>query len=199
MTTAPSRATKRSWFPERWLVPTCLLPRSTLIDDDFDVTLARVIEGDATSISENAAEAVSIEVTATLKSTRTSPITILLNFSGTATSAAYSAGGTHSITIGAGATTGTATVTIDPNDDEIRKGDRTIIIGGRSSGLQIRNAPAVMITDNETAPDINLSVSHTDVDEGAGSTSIVVTAEVDGALLASATTVSLTTAGDRLF
>ena len=159
----------------------------TVVDDDYDITLTT----DDPSISENAADPVSVVVTATLSSLRTSPVTVGLNFSGTASSSYYTAGGTHSITIGAGVLTSTATVTISPNDNDTRGGDKTVIIGGSSGNLHVKPAPAVTITDNEVAPSIKLAVNPSSITEDAGATNVRVTAEVDGKLLESATTVKL--------
>ena len=118
-------------------------------------------------------------------------MTVNLNFSGTASSSYYTAAGTHSITIGAGGTTGTATVTIDPNDNDTHGGDKTVIIGGTSSGLQVKPAPAVTISDNEVPPAVKLSVDPSSITEDAGATNVRATAELDGALLESAVTVKL--------
>ena len=158
-----------------------------LLDDDYDITLTT----DNPSISENAAEPESVEVTATLASMRTSPVTVSLNFSGTATSSYYTAGGTHSITIGARNTTGTATVTVDPNDNDTYGGDQTIIVGGTSGDLQVKPAPAVSISDNEEMPDVKLTLDPSTINEDAGLTRVTAEAELDGDALESTLTVKL--------
>jgi hypothetical protein len=171
-----------------------------LIDDDYDVTLAASIGGndvdglndDDPTVSENAADPVSVMVTATLSSTRTSPTTVSLNYSGTAPSSYYTAAGTPSITIAAGLTTGTTTVTIDPNDNDTHGGAKSIIIGGSSGTLQVKPAIGFNISDNEAEPSVKLSLDPSSITEDAGGTNVRVTAELDGALLESAATVKLT-------
>ena len=161
-----------------------------VLDDDYDVTLTAEVTGGAT-ISENAAEPESVEVTALLPSTRTSPTTVNLNFSGTASSSYYTAAGTHSITIAAGSTTNSSTVTIDPNDNDTYGGDKTIIVGGTSGNLQVKPAPAVSISDNEEMPNVKLSLDPTSITEDAGLTRVTAAAELDGAALESTLTVKL--------
>ena len=169
-----------------------------LIDDDYDITLATSIGGNPVTgagsdpvVDEDVSSPTSVEVTATLPSTRTSPVTVALNFSSTASSSYYTAGGTHSITIGAGSTTGSATITIDPNDNETYGGNKSIIVGGTSGSLHIKPAIAFMIDDDEEAPSVNLSVDPNSIAENAGRTNVTAKAELDGALLESAATVKL--------
>ena len=171
-----------------------------LIDDDYDITLSASIGTepvDATlddnpTVSENAADPVSVMVTAMLSSTRTSPTTVSLNYSGTAPSSYYTAAGTPSITIAAGLTTGTTTVTIAPNDNDTHGGNKSIIVGGRSGTLQVKPAIGFNISDNEAEPSVELSLDPSSITEAAGATNVRVTAELDGALLESSATVKLT-------
>ena len=172
-----------------------------LIDDDYDVTLAASIGtppepvddtlDDNPTVSENAANPVSVMVTATLSSTRTSPTTVSLNYSGTAPSSYYTAAGTPSITIAAGLTTGTTTVTIAPNDNDTHGGNKSIIIGGRSGTLQVKPAIGFDISDNEEAPSVSLTAAPDSITEDAGATNVRLTAELTGALLESAATVNV--------
>ena len=161
-----------------------------VIDDDYDITLAAMVTGDGT-ISENAANPMTVAVSATLASTRTNPVTVSLNFAGTAASSYYTAAGTHSITIAAGMSTGTANVTIDPEDNTTRGGDKTIIIGGTSSGLNVKPANAVTISDNEQAPTVSISADPSKISEGAGRTTVIMSAKLTGALLEEAAAIKL--------
>ena len=161
-----------------------------VIDDDYDITLAAEVTVDG-EISENAAIPVAVAVTANLASTRTNPVTVSLNFAGTAASSYYTAAGTHSITIAAGMSTGTANVTIDPEDNTTRGGDKTIIIGGTSSGLNVKPANAVTISDNEQAPTVSISADPSKISEGAGRTTVIMSAKLTGALLEEAAAIKL--------
>ena len=177
-----------------------------VIDDDYDITLATSIkldvEGgfvdvdgqpnpDDPTVDEDVTTPVSVMVMATLSSTRTSPVTISLNYSGTAPSSYYTAAGTPSITIAAGLTTGSTTVTIDPNDNDTRGGNKSIIIGGTSGNLQVKPAIGFDIEDNEEAPSVSLTAAPKSITEDAGATNVRVTAELTGALLESAATVKV--------
>jgi len=170
-----------------------------LIDDDYDITLAASIgdtEVDATlddnpTVDEDVTTPVSVMVTATLSSTRTSPVTVALNYSGTAPSSYYTAAGTPSITIAAGSMSGSTNVTIDPNDNDTYGGNKSIIIGGRSGTLQVKPAIGFDIEDNEEAPSVTLTAAPKSIAEDAGATNVVLTAELVGALLESAATVKV--------
>ena len=87
-----------------------------LINNDFDVTIS-VPQGSV--VNESEADPVSVVITATLTSAKTSPVTVQLNFGGTASSSEYTIGGTTTITLGAGVLTSTATITIDPADNDL--------------------------------------------------------------------------------
>ena len=75
-----------------------------LINDDYDVRISLpATEADRT-VMENAADPITIPVTATLDAAKTSPVTVELRFSGTAMASEYVVGGTTTITLGAGVT-----------------------------------------------------------------------------------------------
>ena len=68
------------------------------------------------------------------------------------------------------------TFTLTPKDDTLIEGDEAISVDGTSTGLTV-NGTSATITDDDTAPSsINLSVSPSSVSEGAGATSVTVTA-----------------------
>ena len=95
-----------------------------------------------------------------------------------------------SITIAAGATSGSATITTQ--DDALVEGDETIAIRARHDGAEIgtRN---ITIADNDTA-NFSLTVdTDTITEEGAGSATVTVS--TGGATFASAQTISLTLGG----
>ena len=175
----------------------------TVNDDDYDVSLSLgtgtggdFTAGDRT-VNEGADAAGSVTVRATLNSSRTAPLTIALSFSGSGSSSQYAAiGGTTMITVapGAAASFGEATVTIDPVNNELRGGDKTIMVSGTAAGINVSAATqTITIEDDEAAPTVAIKVEPARLNEDAGSASVVVTAEVtDGAALADAATIELT-------
>ncbi len=162
-----------------------------------------------TAVAEAAASAVPVTVTATLNAAvRSDNVTVSLALSGTAAKGAaidasrdYTDPGTlPTITITAGQTFGTATVSIDPNNDSLYEGDETIIVTPSTSatGISTLRPATITIDDDETKPTtINLSFTPTEINEGAGSAVTVtqVTATLAGsATLPGATVVSLASA-----
>ncbi|ENA1797896.1 Ig-like domain-containing protein, partial [Flavobacterium psychrophilum] len=121
---------------------------------DVTVYSPTVTLSGTTSILENS---VGINITATLSTATISTATITLAYSGTATNGVDYTASSATITIPAGATTGT--VTIIPIDDIINEGSETVIAditnvtGGCASELGVQRA-TVTITDNDSAPTV---------------------------------------------
>ncbi|MCB6121760.1 beta strand repeat-containing protein, partial [Flavobacterium psychrophilum] len=121
---------------------------------DVTVYSPTVTLSGTTSILENS---VGINITATLSTATISTATITLAYSGTATNGVDYTASSATITIPAGATTGT--VTIIPIDDNINEGSETVIAditnvtGGCASELGVQRA-TVTITDNDSAPTV---------------------------------------------
>ncbi|WP_172605420.1 Calx-beta domain-containing protein, partial [Flavobacterium psychrophilum] len=121
---------------------------------DVTVYSPTVTLSGTTSILENS---VGINITATLSTATISTATITLAYSGTATNGVDYTASSATITIPAGATTGT--VTIIPIDDNINEGseiviaDITNVTGGCASELGVQRA-TVTITDNDSAPTV---------------------------------------------
>ncbi|MFM9440844.1 Calx-beta domain-containing protein [Flavobacterium psychrophilum] len=121
---------------------------------DVTVYSPTVTLSGTTSILENS---VGINITATLSTATISTTTITLAYSGTATNGVDYTASSATITIPAGATTGT--VTIIPIDDNINEGSETVIAditnvtGGCASELGVQSA-TVTITDNDSAPTV---------------------------------------------
>jgi hypothetical protein len=143
----------------------------TIIDDDGPtVTLAAA----ASTIAETSG---STTITATLSATSVQAVTVTLSKSGTATNATDYTLSSTTITIAAGNTTGTATLT--SVSDAIYEGNETVIIdintvtNGLESGTQQRT---ITITDDETLPTADLTTSSsTNLAETGGTASIVAT------------------------
>ena len=161
----------------------------TLTDDDStEITLtaspASVGEGDS---------ATTVTVTAetdgdTFQTDRT--VTVKIGkVSDSATSGTdYAAVTAFDITIAASKTSGNATFTLTPTEDNIIEGDESLSVSGTATGLTV-NGTSVTITDNEK-PKIILDIKpflHADPDklpESAGPTRVTVTAGTEGGVFA---------------
>ena len=143
----------------------------------------------------------SVQVTATLDaSARAVATTVSVSVAGSEQSDAvdYSASTTvFDITIAAGATAGTGTFTVTPEDDEVDERDEVLDITG-TSDLPVTPTSVTLTDDDQTSTEILLSAVPSTVSEGAGETSVVVTVTLDaGARTVSTTvTVEVTDTGD---
>ena len=140
-------------------------------------------------------------MTATLDaSARTVATTVSVSVSGSGNPDAvdYAATSTSfDITIAAGATTGTETFTVTPEDDEVDERDEVLDIAG-TSDLPVTATSVTLADDEQTSTEILLSAIPSTVSEGAGATPVEVTATLDaGARTVSTTvTVEVTGSGD---
>ena len=153
-------------------------------------------------VTENGGAQV-VTVTAMLANTTTEAVTVTLSLSGTAIEGTgigddYSAGWsptTRQISIAAGSTSGTATVTITPTDDSVYENDETIVVSGNSSlGGQV-SAATVTLAENEAEPAVTLSVSPNSVSENDSAMTLTVAVGLEGAV-ASPTRVQLMIANE---
>ena len=142
------------------------------------ITVASVIPSVSLSINnstmpENGGEAV---VTATLSNTYSQPVTIYLNFSGTAANEADYSKTSNSIVIPAASLSGTITIT-GKNDCYV-EGDETIVVdisnvtNGTENGTQ---QVSTTITDDDFYPTITLSVNNSSIPENGGSSIVTAT------------------------
>ena len=95
------------------------------------------------------------------------------------------------LTIAAGSTGSTGTVTVTAVDDDVYGGDKTVRVAGNVTGGDgvVSPAPQVLaITDNEAAPTVTLALSESSVPESGGP--VTVTAALSGAAV-TATTVTV--------
>ena len=123
----------------------------------------------ASSIAENSGS--TITLTATISQVADEDVTVNLGTSGTATNGT-DYGSLSSITVSAGATTGTAT--FNPTDDSLSEGSQTAIISissvsGADAAESGSQSVTITITDNESSPTITLATSATSIAENAGS------------------------------
>ncbi len=83
------------------------------------------------------------------------------------------------LTIVAGAANGTATFTITPENNNVDEADETITVASNSS--LVANTRTVLIRDDDATPTgITITTNPSSVSEGAGETSVSVTAQVQG-------------------
>ena len=172
---------------------------ATLTITDNDVASTRVLLSlNPPTVSEGAGET-TVTVTGTLdRSARTGATDVTVSLKdGTATAGTdFDTVSSVTVTIDAEAMSGTGTFTLTPTDDGIYEGAETLTVGGTTTGLTVDPA-TLTITDNDTEPTrVILSVDSATVSEGAGETTVTVTATLDGAALTNATSVTVSVAGD---
>ena len=168
----------------------------TITDNDTEPT-AITLSLSPNSVGEGAA-ATNVTVTAALNGSAL-PAATSVSVSvtgGTATSGTdYAAVSDLTVTIGAGSTSGTGTLSFDPAEDSLAEGDETVILTGSATDLTSGTA-RLTITDNDTPPTaITLSLSPNSVGEGAAATNVTVTAALNGSALPTATSVSVSVTG----
>ena len=139
-----------------------------------------------------------IQVTATLDaSARTVATTVRVTVAGSGRPDAvdYAASTTaFDITIAAGATTGTETFTVTPEDDEVDERNEVLDIAG-ASDLPVTPTSVTLADDDQTSTEIVLSAVPSTVSEGAGATPIEVTATLDAGARTVPTTVTVEVTG----
>ena len=168
----------------------------TITDDDTAPT-AVTLSLNPTAVGESAA-ATEVTVTASLNNSPLPAATTVTvsRTGGTATSGMdYPAISDFMVTIQAGQTSGTATLSFDPSGDGLAEGDETVILTGSATGLTAGTA-TLTITDDDTAPTaVTLSLNPTAVGESAAATEVTVTASLNGSPLPTATTVTVSMTG----
>ncbi len=165
-------------------------------DDDGAPTVNLSVN--PSSVGEGAS-GTTVTVTAALSAGKTLPSNRTVTVSvggGTATSGTdYAAVSTFAITIPAGASHGTGTFTLRPIQDTAVEGNETIGVAGRAGNLTV-NGTALTLTDDDSAPEVNLSVDPSSVSEGDESTTVTVTAVFsNGSTFSRDTTVRVSVGG----
>ena len=159
---------------------------ATIVDnDDEPDTLS--ITTDPSSLSEGAG-ATQLDVTVSLGGTtqRTVDTAVTVQAANRAGQDANATLGTDytatsaTVTIPAGESSATGTITLTPSDDRIAEGAETAWITAEASGFT-GDGTEVTITDNDTAPtQINLTATPDSIGEDASSTQLLVTATFVG-------------------
>ncbi len=93
------------------------------------------------------------------------------------------------LTLPAGETTGTATFTVAPTDDDVAEGDETLTVSGTATGLTVTGAIVTIIDNDVPSTGVALSVTPSEVAEDAGVATVTVTATLDAAAFTDPTVV----------
>ena len=165
--------------------------------DDDNPSAAILLSASPARIPEDGGAA-PIQVTATLDaSARTVATTVSVSAAGRGRPNAVDYAATPTsfdITIAAGATTGTETFTVTPEDDEVDERNEVLDIAG-TSDLPVTPTLVRLLDDDQASTEILLSAAPSTVSEGAGATSVEVTATLDAGARTEATTVAVTVMG----
>ena len=166
------------------------------VNDDDQASASVSLSVDPASVSEDAG-AVSVQVTAELDGAAgLEPTTVNVTVGRSGDSAAsgtdYASVAGFVLTIPARQTTGTATFTLTPDDDEVAEGVEEITVRGTASGLTVDDATLTLNDDDQASASVSLSVDPASVSEDAGAVSVQVTAELDGAAGLEPTAVNVT-------
>ena len=115
-----------------------------------------------------------------------------------ATSTNYTLSSNTTLTIAAGSTSSTGTVTVQAVDDTIDAPDRSVIVAGQaSSSIAVVQPESQILTitdDDDPATQATLDLSVTEVNEGSGATLITVTANLVGSTSSAATELTISVA-----
>ena len=170
----------------------------TIADNDATPTVTLVLTPD--SISENGGVST---VTATLDrpSSETTTVTVSAAPVAPAVAGDFSVTANKVLTIAAGETTSTGTVTITAVDNNVSDGNRSVTVSATAANGQGATAPAnkvLTITDDEVASTgVTLTVAPDSVAEGAtgAARTVTVTATLDGSARPADTAVTVSVAG----
>ena len=166
----------------------------TIIDDD--ATSTRITLSVSPRQVREDAGATPVTVTATLnESARTEATTVTVSVSGgTASSTDFAPVGAITLTIGANQTSGTATFTLSPVNDEIVENDETILVSGTTAaGLSVTPTEVTITDDDNDIPSttVTLRVSPDEVSESSSGQVVTVTGTLNRGMRSDATTVSV--------
>ena len=145
----------------------------TIEDDDEAPPTSLTLTVNPMEVAENAG-ATSVTVTGTLDEAAVQDTQVVLEVSdGTATAADYSAS-TSTLTVLAGERTGEMVISLNPQDDRIVEGNKTVAVGGTAAGLTVM-AAEVTITDDDV-PVWDVAVSPDAIGEASGESTLTVSA-----------------------
>ena len=172
------------------------------LTDDETISTGVTLSVNPTSVGE-ADGATAVTVTATLNGAArgsATAVTVAVGYTGDSATEGtdYQTVSDFTVTIGAGATSGTGTFTLTPTQDLVSEGDESITVGGTATDLTVMGT-SLTLTDDETASTaVTLSVNPASVGEADSATAVVLTAALGGGARGEATavTVAVGDAGD---
>ena len=174
----------------------------TLTIADDDTTPMVTLDLSSSSISENGGTA---DVTASLSGTSSQDVTVVVSASpvSPAVSGDFAITSSKTLTIAAGSTDSTGTVTITGIDNSLDAPDKSVTLTATVSGGRGASAPPslmLIITDDDAAPTVTLDLSSLSISENGGTANV--TASLSGAssqdvtVVVSASPVSPAVSGD---
>ena len=142
---------------------------TTTISDDDGTPSSITLSVDPDSVSEGD-PATEVTVTATLvgDSRLTSDTTVTISLGGTAGASDYGVSSLASVTIPAGAPSGSGTLTVTPTGDAVVEGDERIVVSGSVTGFAVAEA-TITLEDDDTA-EVSVSGPSASVAEGSNAT-----------------------------
>ena len=145
-----------------------------ITDDENTPTVTLVLT--PTSISENGG---SSTVTATLSGASSAVVTVTVSASAVspAVSGDFRITTNKELTIAAGSTTSTGTVTITAVDNPVDAPNKTVTVSGAASGGGVSNTSnqTLIITDDESTPTVTLALSPSSISENGGTSTVTAT------------------------
>ena len=171
-------------------------PASVTLADDDQTSTEIVLSAVPSTVSEGAG-ATPVEVTATLDAgarTVSTTVAVTVSGSGNADAVDFADVRDFTIMIAAGATSGRATFTLTPEDDNVAESSETVTVDGRSD-IPVTQTSVTLTDDDVASSGIVLSASPSLVSEDGGAVGVRVTASLNGAVSQAATTVSVSVAG----
>ncbi len=153
---------------------------SVSVTDDDQASTAGALAVEGTSVDEDAG-ATTITVTGTLNGgtiATATDVTVSVGASGDAAMEGtdYTTVADFTLTIDAGETSGTATFTLTPTDDDIDEADETLSVTGTVTGLTVTGTTLTIADDDERG--VTVTPTALDVTEGSNATyTVVLTSE----------------------
>ena len=169
----------------------------TINDDDAAPTVTLALS--RSSIAESGATN-SATVTASLDRASSQQTTVTVSAAPGANTAAgdFSLSSNKTLTIAAGSTSSTGSVTVTAVDNSTDEADKSVTVSGSATNSQGITQPAAVtltITDDDATPTVTLSLSRTSITESGANNSATVTASLDRASSASTTVTVSAAAG----
>ena len=171
-------------------------PTSVTLTDDERTSTEILLSAVPSTVSKGAG-ATPVEVTATLDAgarTVSTTVAVRVSGSGNADAVDFADVRDFTITIAAGATSGRATFTLTPEDDNVAESSETVTVDGRSD-IPVTQTSVTLTDDDVASSGIVLSASPSLVSEDGGAVGVKVTASLNGAARQAATTVSVSVVG----